>query len=106
MLAPYVPSDALPTVPAVSCAVCERHLPKEHELPEFFRVRTQAGHPAGAAELEQAYNDVHEDYDDFWTVEASAPVRELIQRLAWHGTEKVFEAGCSAGWSRAIPYCC
>jgi trans-aconitate 2-methyltransferase len=102
MLAPYVPSDALPTVPAVSCAVCERHLAKEHELPEFFRVRTRAGQPAGVAELAHAYNDVHEDYDDFWTVEAGAPVRELIQRLAWHGTERVFEAGCGSGFATVL----
>jgi SAM-dependent methyltransferase len=102
ILASHVPGGAVPTSPDVSCAVCERHLPKEHELPEFFRIRTQADPSAGAAELAQAYDDVHEDYDDFWTVEAGAPVRELIQRLAWHGTERVFEAGCGSGFATVL----
>ena len=101
-LTPHIQTDALPTAPDLSCALCEQHLPKEHDVPEFFRIRATVGGAVGAAELARAYDNVHEDYDDFWTVEAGAPVRELIQRLPWQGTEKVFEAGCGSGFATVL----
>ena len=101
-LTPHIRADVLPTAPDISCAICEQHLPEEHELPEFFRIREKAREAVGTVELAQAYDKVHEDYDDFWTVEAGAPVRELIQRLPWQGTERVFEAGCGSGFATVL----
>jgi MoaA/NifB/PqqE/SkfB family radical SAM enzyme/SAM-dependent methyltransferase len=101
-LAPHIGRNALPTPPDISCAICNQHLPGEHALPEFFRVRAEADEAVDAADLARAYDKVHEDYDDFWTVEAGAPVRELIQRLPWQGTERVFEAGCGSGFATVL----
>lgn len=102
ILTPHIQSDALPTAPAISCAICERHLPEESGLPAFFRIRQKAHEAAGTADLARAYDNVHEDYDDFWTVVAGTPVRALIQRLPWRGSERVFEAGCGSGFATAL----
>jgi MoaA/NifB/PqqE/SkfB family radical SAM enzyme/SAM-dependent methyltransferase len=102
LLTPHIGEGELPTPPGVSCALCEQHLPKEHEVPEFFRLRALAREGVGASELAQSYDRVYEDYDDFWTVEAGAPVKELVQRLTWHGAEKVFEAGCGSGFATVL----
>lgn len=98
----HIKSDILPTPPDLSCAICAKYLPQDHALPKFFQIRTQAHAVAGLTELERAYNHVSASYDDFWTVQAGIPVRELIQRLNWNGTEKVFEAGCGSGFATAL----
>ena len=101
-LTPHIQSDVLPTPPDVSCALCERHLSKEPEVPDFFRMREKIRAAVGSIDLAQAYNKVHEDYDDFWTVSAGIPVKELIEKLPWKGTEKVFEAGCGSGFATVL----
>lgn len=102
-LTPRIRADTLPTAPDLSCSLCKKHLPEEHALPEFFRIRAAARASAvGASELKQSYDRVAGEYDDFWTVEAGVPVRELIRRLAWHGTGRVFEAGCGSGFATAL----
>lgn len=101
-LSAHIREGVLPTSPDISGAICERHLPEKHELPEFFRIREQASESIATVDLALAYDKVHEDYDDFWTIEAGAPVRELIQRLPWQGTKRVFEAGCGSGFATVL----
>ena len=97
----HVPDGAAPTPPRVSAALCEQHLPGEHALPRFFRVRAAAEREVGHDELRAAYDRVHSDYDAFWLVEAGEPIDALIERLALTGAERVFEAGCGTGYATA-----
>jgi MoaA/NifB/PqqE/SkfB family radical SAM enzyme/protein-L-isoaspartate O-methyltransferase len=97
----HVQSDVIPTPPDISCALCEKYLPQEHDVPKFFSIRNQTLEAAGTVELTDAYNHVYESYDDFWTVKAGGPTTELIERLDWHGSEKVLEAGCGSGFATA-----
>ncbi|MFH0952918.1 MAG: radical SAM protein [Verrucomicrobiota bacterium] len=101
-LTPHIEAEALPTAPPVSCALCEKYLPMEHEVPKFFRILAETRGTTGAADLAAAYDQVHESYDDFWTVEAGVPVREMVERLRWTGAERVFEAGCGSGFATVL----
>jgi len=102
LLAGQVPGEARPAPPEVSEEVCQRCLPKTHPLPRFFQVRQEAGPGIGPAELRAAYDRVHGDYDDFWLVEASRPIDELVRKIPWRGDETVFEAGCGTGYGTAL----
>lgn len=102
ILTPHIRADVLPAAPKISHAICKQYLLEEHELPEFFRIREKMSEKVNNTDLARAYDKVYEDYDDFWTVEAGAPVRELIQRLPWHGIKKVFEAGCGSGFATVL----
>ncbi len=98
----HFPGISLPTRPETSEAICERHLPRAHALPAFFRIRDEVkGEEVGASELRAAYNRVHGDYDEFWLCAAAKPVDELVRRLIWRGNETVFEAGCGTGYATA-----
>lgn len=92
----------LPTPPEVSKELCRTYLPEAHQVPAFFRIRSEAVQSAGPRELARTYDSVQTDYDDFWVVEAGAPVRELAARLQLRGDEKVFEAGCGTGVGTAL----
>ncbi|MBI4880196.1 MAG: methyltransferase domain-containing protein, partial [Planctomycetes bacterium] len=100
LLAGHIPPGAVPAPPDLSAAACARCLPREHALPEFFRVREEAAarRGVGAAELREAYDRVHEDYDAFWLSEAAGPVDDLVDRLAPCGDLRVLEAGCGTGY--------
>ena len=102
MLAPHVPAGPLPMDPNGSARLCRTHLPEEHELPAFFRARSGALAEVGQAELRQAYDRVRDDYDDYWVVGAGGPVRDLVERLALRGGERVFEGGCGTGYGSAL----
>jgi len=91
-----------PTPPAVSRELCERYLPGEHPLPAFFEVRQAASEAVGAPELTTAYDDIHDDYDEFWVSEAAAPVDRLVRELALAGGERVLEAGCGTGYGTCL----
>lgn len=93
---------ACPTPPEESKRVCATHLPTRHALPKFFRLRTQAQSEVGLAELEAAYDQVHQDYDDFWLTAAATPIEEVSAMLAWSGQKRVFEAGCGTGYATAL----
>jgi len=83
--------------------ICAHHLPREHALPAFFRIRNETQNAeVGAPELQDAYNRVHADYDTFWLAEAARPVDELIAQIPWNGHERVFEAGCGTGYATAL----
>jgi MoaA/NifB/PqqE/SkfB family radical SAM enzyme/protein-L-isoaspartate O-methyltransferase len=101
-LTPLAGDGPLPTPPDLSRRLCEKHLPKEHELPRFFEVRLGAVDAVGASELTAAYDDVHDDYDDFWVLRASAPVDDLVRALALKGGEQVLEAGSGTGYGTVL----
>ena len=102
LLAPFVPvAGQLPTPPELSARLCAAHLPPQHAVPRFFRVREQAQGAVGAPELRAAYDRVHGEYDSFWLSEAAAPVDDLVRRLGLVGCERVLEAGCGTGYATA-----
>jgi MoaA/NifB/PqqE/SkfB family radical SAM enzyme/SAM-dependent methyltransferase len=97
ILTKYAGDGPFPISKDESSKICQEHLPKEHDLPKFFAIRAAATATAGNQELQTAYDNVHREYDDFWSKEAGAPVIDLINRLALKGTEHVLEAGCGTG---------
>lgn len=99
-----VPAGLIPAPPDVSEVVCSRHLPEEHTLPEFFRIRAEAAarESTGTAQLRDAYDRVHDDYETFWLEEAAAPIHALVDRLGLRRGERVFEAGCGTGYATAL----
>jgi MoaA/NifB/PqqE/SkfB family radical SAM enzyme/SAM-dependent methyltransferase len=101
-LGPHIPPGVPPAPPGVTEAVCNKHLPRRHATPRFFRLRDAARAEAGRAELREAYDRIHDDYDDFWVVEAGHPVREMVKRLALRGSARVFEAGCGSGFASVL----
>lgn len=102
LLVKHFPGIGLPACPEKSETICERHLPRAHALPAFFRIRDEVkGEEVGAPELRAAYNRVHGDYDEFWLVAAAKPVDDLVRKMTWHGGETVFEAGCGTGYATA-----
>ncbi|MDD5657118.1 MAG: radical SAM protein [Elusimicrobia bacterium] len=102
LLAPHLPEGPQPLMPAVSERLCARRLPARHALPRFFRVRAEAVSRAGSRELAAAYDAINSDYDDYWLREAGRPVAELVARLPWSGSERVFEAGCGTGYASRL----
>jgi MoaA/NifB/PqqE/SkfB family radical SAM enzyme/protein-L-isoaspartate O-methyltransferase len=102
LLAPHIPEGRLPLAPKASAALCKKHLPRRHPLPRFFQIRREAQETVGRDELQAAYDRVHGDYDDFWLTEAAKPIDELVRKLCWSGSERVFEAGCGTGYATAL----
>ena len=102
VLAPHVGDGGLPTPRAISTAICDRCLPEHHALPRFFQVQSAATAEVGTEELRAAYDRVHDDYDEFWLTQAARPIHDLLDRLAWRGDERVFEAGCGTGYATAL----
>lgn len=102
LVAPHVPDGPLPLEPEASAELCARCLPREHELPRFFRIRKAAMAEVGAAELRDAYDRVHGDYDEFWLAEAAAPIDDLLTRLGDLSGKRVLEAGCGTGYATAM----
>jgi protein-L-isoaspartate O-methyltransferase len=93
----------LPTAPETSHVICQQHLPRKHAVPAFFRIRDEVqGKEVGAADLREAYDRVHRDYDEFWLVAAAKPTDDLVQKMNWSGRETVFEAGCGTGYGTAL----
>ncbi|MFH1371513.1 MAG: radical SAM protein [Planctomycetota bacterium] len=101
-LSRHIPGGQLPLDPQASAQVCESHLPKNHSIPRFFKIRAQAKEEVGNAELRSAYDRIHEDYDQFWLKEAAKPIQDLIARIPATGINSVFEAGCGTGFVTAL----
>jgi MoaA/NifB/PqqE/SkfB family radical SAM enzyme/SAM-dependent methyltransferase len=102
VLARHIPEGQRPTPPEVSADLCRRCLSESHALPRFFQIRSAAQGEVGRDEIKAAYDRVHADYDDFWLTEAARPIDELVRRLPWRGSERVFEAGCGTGYATAL----
>jgi MoaA/NifB/PqqE/SkfB family radical SAM enzyme/SAM-dependent methyltransferase len=97
-----ISDGSMPVPPNISKALCEKYLPKSHELPEFCRVQQSMQTRVGQTELQHAYNQIHEYYDQFWLDRAGAPIKQLIDKLCLTGRERVFEAGCGTGYATAL----
>ena len=102
VLGRHITAESLPTSPEVSTEICEKHLPRRHALPRFFKDRTKAQSEVGPKDLQSAYDQIHEHYDQFWLKEAGRPTEDLIARLAPTGNERVYEAGCGTGFATAL----
>jgi MoaA/NifB/PqqE/SkfB family radical SAM enzyme/SAM-dependent methyltransferase len=102
ILAKHIPKGDLPTPPSISEALCKEHLPKEHAIPRFFEVRSNARGEVGREELRDAYDRVHGDYDEFWLSEAARPIEDLIAKLPVESARRLFEAGCGTGYGTAL----
>jgi len=102
VLAKHIPEGQLPTCPRVSAEICEKHLPKTHEVPRFFQIRAEAQSAVGRQELQAAYDHVHQDYDAFWLSEAAKPIEDLVARLDFSECQQAFEAGCGTGYATAL----
>ncbi len=98
----HLPEGQSPTPPRTSCTLCREHLPRRHALPRFFKAHAAARRAVGRRELRVAYDRVHDDYDAYWLTAAAHPIDELVQKLPWRGTERVFEAGCGTGYATAL----
>jgi len=85
ILARHVPEGRLPTAPETSRQLCEQHLPRQHPLPRFFQIRSDASEEVGKSELRSAYDRVHDSYDEFWVEEAGRPVEELVEKIDFAG---------------------
>ncbi|MFC1539564.1 methyltransferase domain-containing protein [Candidatus Latescibacterota bacterium] len=101
-LSPYIPDTSLPTEFNISKQICEQHLPKNHDIPRFFSIKSSPQEKIGKDELSAVYNRVHGYYDEFWVKEAGRPVGELIDMLSLTGKEHVFEAGCGTGFATIL----
>jgi MoaA/NifB/PqqE/SkfB family radical SAM enzyme/SAM-dependent methyltransferase len=102
LLAKHVADCPLPTPPETSSGICEKCLPRAHAVPRFFRIHAAAREEVGRDELRSAYDRVYGDYDEFWLTQAARPIEELLEKLRWHGTERVFEAGCGTGYATVL----
>ncbi len=102
ILSPHIGEGSLPLSPDASAALCEKHLPKYHETPRFFKVRRAAQGDVGAEELKTAYNRISGDYNAFWLAEAAQPVQALVDKIEFHGRQRIFEAGCGTGYATAL----
>ncbi len=102
ILARHISDENLPTPPDVSNEICEKHLPRDHSIPRFFQIKSTAYGEVGSKELQSAYDQVHEYYDEFWVTEAGRPVEDIIDELLLTGKESVFEAGCGTGFATVL----
>ncbi|MFC1582624.1 radical SAM protein [Planctomycetota bacterium] len=95
----HVKGDTFPLPPEEAAALCQKHLAREHDLPRFFEVKSQAEGEVGSEELQSAYDRIHGSYDEFWLKEAARPIYDLMGKLEFTGREQVFEAGCGTGFA-------
>jgi len=102
ILSRHVGDGPLPLSPEISARICAEHLPERHEVPRFFKVRSEAQGDVGAEELKTAYNRIHGDYDTFWVCEAGKPVQDLVNRMSFGGRQRIFEAGCGTGFATVL----
>jgi MoaA/NifB/PqqE/SkfB family radical SAM enzyme/SAM-dependent methyltransferase len=102
ILCPHIDGTKLPLPLRDSVDLCARFLSTRHGLPRFFRTRLKATEELDKEGLRDAYNGIHQFYDEFWLKEAGKPVDNLIAALPLTGKERVFEAGCGTGYATAI----
>ncbi len=102
MLSKQIHDEKLPVGPEGSIQICNSYLPREHSIPRFFQVRSEAKGEVGQKELQSAFNQIHEYYDEFWIKEAGKPIMELIDRLIFSGAESVIEVGCGTGFAAVL----
>ena len=101
-LTKHVDSATLPASPEQSVKICEQYLEVSHAVPELVHVQEQISAGVGSVELQNAYDKIHGDYDQFWLTQAATPIHELIDHLPFTGHEEVLEAGCGTGYATAL----
>ncbi len=101
-LSPHIDAAQLPLTPDESSSLCREHLPRRHRVPRFFAIRNEARGEVDQEGLRDAYDGIHQFYDEFWVKEAGKPVESLIARLVLTGNERVFEAGCGTGFATVL----
>jgi MoaA/NifB/PqqE/SkfB family radical SAM enzyme/SAM-dependent methyltransferase len=101
-LCKHIQSEQLPLSPQASDIICAKHLPRKHKLPRFFKIRAESQQEVGKSELVSAYDQIHEDYDEFWLSEAGKPIEDLITRIPFRDVKNIFEAGCGTGFGTAL----
>jgi MoaA/NifB/PqqE/SkfB family radical SAM enzyme/ubiquinone/menaquinone biosynthesis C-methylase UbiE len=102
ILCKHIQSGQLPLSPKESDSICAKHLPRKHKVPRFFEIRAEAQQEVGKGDLEAAYDQIHEDYDEFWLSEAGKPIKDLISRIPFGDIKNIFEAGCGTGFGTAL----
>jgi MoaA/NifB/PqqE/SkfB family radical SAM enzyme/SAM-dependent methyltransferase len=101
-LSPHIDSTELPLMPEASSNLCREYLPQRHPVPRFFQIRNEAREEVDQEGLRDAYDGIHQFYDEFWVKEAGKPVASLIGGLSLTGNERVFEAGCGTGFATVL----
>jgi MoaA/NifB/PqqE/SkfB family radical SAM enzyme/SAM-dependent methyltransferase len=91
-----------PTPPDVSAAICREHLSTEHPMPDFFAARASATGEAGSEELQDAYDTVAGDYDQYWLSSADGAIRDLAARADITHAARIVEVGCGTGFGTAL----
>jgi SAM-dependent methyltransferase len=102
VLAKHIPSGKLPAGFPISAEICEGHLPKEYKKPRFFKVLRESRAEVGQAELKDAYDHIHESYDQFWLDQAATPIETLVTELPIEDCRMIFEAGCGTGYATKL----
>jgi MoaA/NifB/PqqE/SkfB family radical SAM enzyme/SAM-dependent methyltransferase len=102
ILCKHIQSEQLPLGPKESDSICAKHLPCKHKVPRFFEIRAEAQQEVGKGDLEAAYDQIHEDYDEFWLSEAGKPIEDLVARIPFRDIKNIFEAGCGTGFGTAL----
>jgi SAM-dependent methyltransferase len=102
VLSKYTISKKLPVPFQESNEICKKYLPLKHPVPKFFKLQEQAVGSVGREELKEAYNEIHEFYEDFWLSEAGGPILDLIKKIAFKGKKRIFEAGCGTGFATVL----
>jgi protein-L-isoaspartate O-methyltransferase len=102
VLARHIPLGKLPTNLLESEKICEKYLPKHHKVPGFFKALKESQDEVGIPELAEAYNQIHESYDQFWLDKAALPIETLVEAIPIENCREIFEAGCGTGYATAL----
>ena len=97
-----IQGNKMPLTPEQSDALCEKLLPKSHQVPRFFEVRDRAKGPVGHGELKQAYDEIHSFYDDYWLTQAAGPIDDLLKELPIENARIIIECGCGTGYATSL----
>jgi MoaA/NifB/PqqE/SkfB family radical SAM enzyme/SAM-dependent methyltransferase len=98
----YIDPAQVPAGPEQSKRICRNHLEKEHAIPGFTRMQERLNQRVGAEELRDAYDHVHDVYDQHWLSHATAPIHDLLDHLGLTGQERIAEVGCGTGYATVL----
>jgi len=102
LLSEHFGGGEMPITGEAAVSICDEYLPREHAIPRYFQVRSEAEGEVGEKELTSAYDQIHGFYDEFWLKRAGKPIDDLVGILRLTGTEAVLEAGCGTGYATVL----